>query len=149
VQRLRAARASDNLMAAVVKQSPSGGDLPSAEAAQLRERFEEAVRTLKGNRRGGRTLYDVPWYVFIGPPGSGKTTVLLHSGLNFPVEQRAAAVPCAASAAPATVTGGSPTTPSSSTRPAGISPRTRTSVPMRPDGRNSWASCGSIERGGR
>src|SRR5262245_1549098 len=80
-RQLRAARASDNLMAAVVRQTPSAAEAPSAEAVQLRERFEDAVRKLKGNRRSGRTLYDVPWYVFIGPPGSGKTTALLHSGL--------------------------------------------------------------------
>ena len=31
-----------------------------------------------------------PWYVIIGPPGAGKTTALLNSGLRFPfAEQRA------------------------------------------------------------
>ena len=36
----------------------------------------------------GHSLYDLPWYVFIGAPGSGKTTALLNSGLKFPLEQR-------------------------------------------------------------
>ena len=29
-------------------------------------------------------LYQLPWYVMIGPPGSGKTTALTRSGLHFP-----------------------------------------------------------------
>src|SRR6185503_2615199 len=59
-----------------------------AEVAKLRERFEEAVGALKQQRRTGRSLYDLPWYVIIGAPGSGKTTALLNSGLRFPLEQR-------------------------------------------------------------
>src|SRR5215510_14063998 len=57
VKRLRANKNSDNLMAAVVKQS--GGDSKtSAEAQQLKERFEEAVAALKQKRRSGHTLYE-------------------------------------------------------------------------------------------
>jgi len=59
----------------------------SGEAAHLSKRFEEAIQTLKG-RRKGTGLYDLPWYVIIGPPGSGKTTVLNKSGLNFPLAQK-------------------------------------------------------------
>jgi type VI secretion system protein ImpL len=88
LKRRRANRASDNLMAAVVKQSQAGDSRVTAEAQQLRERFEEAVATLKQKRRSGHTLYDLPWYVIIGAPGSGKTTALVNSGLKFPVEQR-------------------------------------------------------------
>ena len=61
---------------------------PSAEAVKLRERFEEAVATLRQQRSSGHSLYDLPWYVFIGAPGSGKTTALLNSGLKFPLDQR-------------------------------------------------------------
>jgi type VI secretion system protein ImpL len=87
-RQLRARRASDNLMAEVVNQSSHEKTQPSAETLQLRERFEEAVATLKKNRRGGHSLYDLPWYVIIGAPGTGKTTALVNSGLKFPVEQR-------------------------------------------------------------
>ena len=45
-------------------------------------------RALKQKRRGGHSLYDLPWYVIIGAPGSGKTTALVNSGLHFPLEQR-------------------------------------------------------------
>lgn len=88
IQRLRAKRANDRLLAAVVKPTRAEPDRPSADIVQLRERFEEAVATLEQSRRGGHSLYDLPWYVIIGAPGSGKTTALLNSGLNFPLEQR-------------------------------------------------------------
>jgi type VI secretion system protein ImpL len=86
---LRARLASAKLAEAVVAQSaaPKGGGT-SRDAAQLRERFEEAVATLKKTQTGGHSLYDLPWYVIIGPPGSGKTTALINSGLRFPLEQR-------------------------------------------------------------
>jgi len=87
LKRMRANRASDKLVAAVVTQSKTDAR-PSAEALQLRERFEEAVATLKAKRRSGHSLYDLPWYVIVGAPGSGKTTALVNSGLNFPLEQR-------------------------------------------------------------
>lgn len=32
-----------------------------------------------------RFVYQFPWYVFIGAPGSGKTTALINSGLQFPL----------------------------------------------------------------
>jgi type VI secretion system protein ImpL len=85
---LRANRASGRLADAVIRQSPREPERPSAETAKLRERFEEAVATLTHQGRPGHSLYDLPWYVFIGAPGSGKTTALLNSGLRFPLEQR-------------------------------------------------------------
>jgi type VI secretion system protein ImpL len=87
-KRARAAQASNQLAAAVVNQAKSD-QRPSADAAQLRERFEEALATLKQQKkRGGPGLYELPWYVIIGAPGSGKTTALKYSGLKFPLEQR-------------------------------------------------------------
>src|SRR5262245_12346451 len=87
LKRLKANKASDNLIAAVVRQSATD-TRQSAEAQQLRERFEEAVAALKQKRRSGHSLYDLPWYVIIGAPGAGKTTALVNSGLKFPIEQR-------------------------------------------------------------
>jgi type VI secretion system protein ImpL len=69
----------------VAKQQAPAED--NAEARQLRERFEEAVATLNQGR-SGQSLYELPWYVIIGAPGSGKTTALTNSGLNFPLAQR-------------------------------------------------------------
>ena len=54
------------------------------EVAQLHQRMQAALRRLRGNRRRRGYLYEQPWFVLIGPPGSGKTTALLNSGLQFP-----------------------------------------------------------------
>ncbi|MBK8335687.1 MAG: type VI secretion system membrane subunit TssM [Sterolibacteriaceae bacterium] len=55
----------------------------------LEERFREAVDVLRSSRKSGATnLYELPWYVIIGPPGAGKTTVLANSGLRFPLAER-------------------------------------------------------------
>ena len=89
LKKLRAARASTQLAQAVVAQKgPAVRDGASREAAQLRERFEEAIAALKKTQSSGKSLYELPWYVIIGPPGSGKTTALINSGLKFPLEQR-------------------------------------------------------------
>jgi type VI secretion system protein ImpL len=66
-----------------------GGGNGAAELRQLRERLQEALVLLRkksGGRGPGRSyLYQLPWYLMIGPPGSGKSTALLTSGLNFPL----------------------------------------------------------------
>lgn len=50
----------------------------------LSERMKDALKTLKSSSGSARTyLYDLPWYLMIGPPASGKTTALMHSGLKF------------------------------------------------------------------
>jgi len=50
----------------------------------LSERMKDALKTLKTASGSARTyLYDLPWYLMIGPPGAGKTTALMHSGLKF------------------------------------------------------------------
>ncbi|MDK9695573.1 MAG: type VI secretion system membrane subunit TssM [Siculibacillus sp.] len=52
----------------------------------FQDRMKDALATLKASSGGkGDFLYDLPWYVIIGPPGSGKTTALVNSGLKFPL----------------------------------------------------------------
>src|SRR5690606_38994191 len=41
----------------------------------------------------GRYVYQLPWYLFIGAPGSGKTTALLNSGLRFPLADHTGRTP--------------------------------------------------------
>ncbi|KMO40908.1 hypothetical protein VQ02_06845 [Methylobacterium variabile] len=53
------------------------------EVTQLRERMKQALAQLRRKGRRGRHLYDQPWFVLIGPPGSGKTTALTNSGLHL------------------------------------------------------------------
>jgi type VI secretion system protein ImpL len=86
LKKLKSDKASSKL--AEVASQDSGGK-GGADAAQLRKRFEEAVDALKKTRkRGAKNLYELPWYIIIGPPGSGKTTALVNSGLNFPLAQK-------------------------------------------------------------
>ncbi|WP_346838545.1 type VI secretion system membrane subunit TssM [Microbulbifer sp. SAOS-129_SWC] len=57
----------------------------------LSSRFREAMEVLRKARfksaRGSVSMYQLPWYIIIGPPGSGKTTALVNSGLEFPLAQ--------------------------------------------------------------
>jgi len=56
----------------------------------LKDRMKDALATLKGASGGKKDyLYDLPWYALIGPPGSGKTTALINSGLKFPLSRGA------------------------------------------------------------
>lgn len=64
----------------------------SEEMQIINERFSEALHTLqklKFKGRGARkALYELPWYIIIGPPGSGKTTALVNSSLEFPLADK-------------------------------------------------------------
>jgi len=80
----------------------SGGDKagsepqrPEDDSDTLKTRMSDALLTLKKTTGAkGDFLYDLPWYVIIGPPGSGKTTALINSGLKFPLT-RSGATPAA------------------------------------------------------
>lgn len=70
-----------------VAESTAGGadDGAREEAAALGERMSQALALLKKAQGRRGYLYEQPWYVIIGPPGAGKTTALLNSGLKFPL----------------------------------------------------------------
>ena len=58
-----------------------------AQIEAMHKDFDRAVSSIKHSRLGKRgydALYALPWYMFIGPPGAGKTTALRNSGLHFP-----------------------------------------------------------------
>ncbi len=57
------------------------------EADAVSSRFDEAMSTLKAatSSKGEMLIQQLPWYILIGPPGSGKTTILNNSGLEFPL----------------------------------------------------------------
>jgi type VI secretion system protein ImpL len=95
----RARKANDgivqSLAAAPAEAQPKAGE---QEVALIQGRFKEALQTLKQARVGGKLtladrfsggyLYHLPWYVIIGAPGSGKTTSLINSGLEFPLAEK-------------------------------------------------------------
>ncbi|MBZ0134864.1 MAG: type VI secretion system membrane subunit TssM [Planctomycetes bacterium] len=71
----------------------SGADADKkAEIEALSKKFDESLEALKKTKGGKSALFTLPWYIIIGPPGSGKTTALQESGLNFPAVQGGAKV---------------------------------------------------------
>ena len=75
------------------EQAIDQGAVQSAdELEQINETFSQALATLKkvkfsgGGRR--KALYELPWYIIIGPPGAGKTTALVNSTLEFPLAEQ-------------------------------------------------------------
>jgi type VI secretion system protein ImpL len=105
--RWRARRAGAQLTDALIKapaQKDDKAEPENAEQKVLNARFTDAVASLKkmrlhaaGRKPGwrdwlsissGNYLYELPWYLFIGAPGAGKTTALVNSGLSFPLADK-------------------------------------------------------------
>jgi type VI secretion system protein ImpL len=91
-RRIAARRASGKLEQALAddgaKERRAASEARGAEVDRLRGEFERAIKALKTSKLGqgsqSEALYRLPWYTIIGPPASGKTTVLRNSGLKFP-----------------------------------------------------------------
>ncbi|MDX8447563.1 type VI secretion system membrane subunit TssM [Mesorhizobium captivum] len=83
-------KAQKALEKAIVRSSDRNDDSPVLEA-----RMSEAIATLKQSSGKRNFLYDIPWYIIIGPPGAGKTTALVNSGLKFPLAGSGNAQPVA------------------------------------------------------
>ncbi|MDG4874029.1 type VI secretion system membrane subunit TssM [Mesorhizobium sp. WSM4935] len=71
------------------------GDDRNDDSQVLEARMSEAIATLKRTSGKRNFLYDIPWYIIIGPPGAGKTTALVNSGLKFPLAGSGNAQPVA------------------------------------------------------
>jgi type VI secretion system protein ImpL len=100
----RAKAMNERLLGQLAKFTTSSGEEKPEEPGQeevreLQGRFQEAIQTLSktrfGQTEGGfwgrlskRYIYQLPWYLIIGSPGSGKTTALVNSGLDFPLAEK-------------------------------------------------------------
>ncbi len=92
--RVRAARLETARMLEAIAVAGAEGDSAARAATELeilRARFVAASAVLREARFAGpegerRRLHELPWYMFIGAPGSGKTTALVNSGLRFPLD---------------------------------------------------------------
>ncbi|NWC93032.1 MULTISPECIES: type VI secretion system membrane subunit TssM [unclassified Pseudomonas] len=73
---------------AVLNASPADRE----EVSLLRERLLQSIERLNSNKPRGTqpkdALYALPWYLVIGQPAAGKSTMLYQSGLNFPYAER-------------------------------------------------------------
>ena len=89
---IKSRKQNEQMLDSLASQDDSGSDNASAEELEtLQLKMQEAVDTLKSRNfsktGGSRFIYELPWYVIIGPPGAGKTTLLSNSGLDFPLEE--------------------------------------------------------------
>lgn len=94
MQEEKHARSLESSLSAQAEQQMRG---MRPEKRQELEHFKQELNTaiegikkrgirVEGKSRSGRAaLYALPWYVMIGPPGSGKSTAIKNSGLNFPL----------------------------------------------------------------
>lgn len=86
-----AAASGDEAPQAKAAQKSKGAAAAAASNARVSEDVtrdaEEAVQWLKSSRLGDANakdaVYGLPWYLVAGPPASGKTSLLLASGLSF------------------------------------------------------------------
>lgn len=68
-------------------------DTANEEIGVLKDRLSQAIAELKNSKIGGKGgksnyLYQLPWYIIIGPPASGKTTLLKNSSLKTALSEK-------------------------------------------------------------
>ncbi|MBL9051852.1 MAG: type VI secretion system membrane subunit TssM [Tabrizicola sp.] len=85
---LRAAKKNQLFVTELATPERPRAALPGeANVAEINSKFAQILAEMKRSKLGGKKfLRDMPWYVIIGPPGSGKTTALRQSGLHFPID---------------------------------------------------------------
>ncbi len=100
VKRMRKGRANAAMISALAAApdataAPPAPDLSAADVKAMEERAAKALEMMRGARVGAQRelVYELPWYVIIGPPGAGKTTALRNCGLHFPAAQEVGAAP--------------------------------------------------------
>ncbi len=78
------ARKKDKELVATLEQEAIANR--NAEVGEIHSRLRQALVLLRRvtKKRFGY-VYELPWYVLFGAPGSGKTTALTNSGLQFPL----------------------------------------------------------------
>ena len=87
VRRHNARQLEDDIVKGPQDAANAEDEVVTAELAELRDKMRGAIAKLKKSKGGRRSLYELPWYVMIGPPGAGKTTAIVNSGLQFPLAE--------------------------------------------------------------
>ncbi|MFT4172428.1 MAG: type VI secretion system membrane subunit TssM [Rhodocyclaceae bacterium] len=79
-------------------EEPGQGESDQTGIRAIEEGLRRTLRRLKDARRhvgwkrlfeGKRYIYQTPWYLVLGAPGSGKTSALLNVGLRLPLPEQA------------------------------------------------------------
>lgn len=70
----------------VNKDSPLSRQFEEIDSVLKSAKFSNSDGFIKNKFFTGQYLYQMPWYVILGAAGTGKTTALKESGLNFPLE---------------------------------------------------------------
>lgn len=70
----------------VTKDSPLSRQFEEIDSVLKSAKFSNSDGFIKNKFFTGQYLYQMPWYVVLGAAGTGKTTALRESGLNFPLE---------------------------------------------------------------
>ncbi|MEH6456016.1 MAG: type VI secretion system membrane subunit TssM [Cocleimonas sp.] len=79
----------DSLINGEEGNSVTGDDLAKSEITVLQNKMTQALDILKNTKlTKNKSIYELPWYIMIGPPGSGKTTAIQHSGLEYPLKEK-------------------------------------------------------------
>ena len=85
-RRVRAERNIESLVEREVDRNLMNNQHDETEYDALRRRFKHVIERLRANRtaggRGHTALSELPWYLVIGLPSSGKTSLLANAGLN-------------------------------------------------------------------
>ncbi|MEL6205850.1 MAG: type VI secretion system membrane subunit TssM [Pseudomonadota bacterium] len=85
IRAIRIRRRNNALAEEIVAVDPRD-EAVADELKELSDKLKRAMARLRKSKSGRRHLYELPWYVMIGPPGAGKTTAIINSGLKFPLE---------------------------------------------------------------
>lgn len=87
ISTIRARRRDDKLVEGIERDAASeAAASQQAEVGEIHARLKEALALLRRiTRKRFGYIYELPWYVIFGAPGSGKTTALTNSGLKFPL----------------------------------------------------------------
>ena len=90
--RRRKKELADPGKAAAAEQREQSRTLEREERDYIRDKIKQAVRIVTRSNfygSGSRSRYSLPWFLVIGPENYGKTSFLLNSGLQFPLNEQA------------------------------------------------------------
>lgn len=79
-RRLAGSLGASEGLAAVTRGGPE-------ELGVVADRFQHALDLIQRDAMGGRFVSRLPWYIVIGPPGAGKTSLLAHAELDLPLAE--------------------------------------------------------------